>query len=62
MRKDRYSSLLMANMASRSINLEEKQSSYQGYGGFAVMDNSKKFNGATFTGPNWFTNQMNNLY
>ena len=62
MRKDRYSSLLMANMASRSINLEEKQVSYQGYGGFAKMNNANKFEGATFTGPNWFTNQMNNVY
>ena len=62
MRKDRYSALLMANMASRSINLEEKQSVYHGYGGFAARDNSKKFEGATFTGPNWFTSNMNNLY
>jgi hypothetical protein len=62
MRKDRYSALLMANMASRSINLEEKQSVYHGYGGFAAKDNSKKFEGATFTGPNWFTSNMNNLY
>jgi hypothetical protein len=62
MRKDRYSALLMANMAGRSINLEEKQVSYQGYGGFAKVSNSNKFEGATFTGPNWFTNQMNNLY
>jgi intein/homing endonuclease len=62
MRKDRYSALLMANMAGRNINLEEKQVSYQGYGGFAKVSNASKFEGATFTGPNWFTNQMNNLY
>jgi hypothetical protein len=62
MRKDRYSALLMANMAGRNINLEEKQVSYQGYGGFAKVSNANKFEGATFTGPNWFTNQMNNLY
>lgn len=62
MRKDRYSSLMMANMAARNISLEEKQVSYQGYGGFAKTNNANKFDGATFTGPNWFTSQMNNLY
>lgn len=62
MRKDRYSSLLMANMSARSINFEEKQSVYKAYGGFAAVDNTKKFERATFSGPNWFTSQMNNIY
>jgi hypothetical protein len=62
MRKDRYSSLLMANMAARNINFDEKQSIYHGYGGFASMSNNKKPESVTFSGPNWFTSQMNNLY
>tara|TARA_R100000152_G_C6781339_1_gene215647 strand:+ start:1067 stop:2863 length:1797 start_codon:yes stop_codon:yes gene_type:complete len=62
MRKDRYSSLLMANMSARNINFEEKQSTYTAYGGFAAQSNKNKHESATFTGPNWFTSQMNNLY
>jgi len=62
MRKDRYSSLLMANMAARNMKFEEKQITYHGYGGFASRSNSQKNDGATFSGPNWFTSQMNNLY
>jgi len=61
MRKDRYSSLLMANMAARNIDFYEKQSTYKAYGGFAVYDSTQKPE-ATFSGPNWFTSQMNNLY
>jgi hypothetical protein len=63
MRKDRYSSLIMANMAARHLNFEEKQSVYTGYGGFASYDGSKKNrDAATFSGPAWFTSQMNNIY
>ena len=62
MRKDRYSSLLMANMAARNINFDEKQLTYNAYGGFAKYDNSGSKAKATFTGPNWFTVHMNNLY
>ena len=61
MRKDRYSSLLMANMAARNIDFYEKQSTYKAYGGFAVYDSTQRPE-ATFSGPNWFTSQMNNLY
>ena len=62
MRKDRYSSLLMANMAARNINFDEKQLTYNAYGGFAKYDNDGNKAKATFTGPNWFTVHMNNLY
>ena len=62
MRKDRYSSLLMANMSARNINFEEKQSSYNAYGGFAAVSNAGNREAATFSGPNWFTSQMNNIY
>ena len=62
MRKDRYSSLLMANRSARSISFEEKKSTYHGYGGFAASSNNKTTNQATFSGPNWFTSQMDGLY
>lgn len=63
MRKDRYSSLLMANMAARSMNFEEKQQQYNAYGGFARYESDpNKRESATFSGPNWFTQQMNGLY
>ena len=62
MRKDRYSSLMMANMAARNINFFEKQSSYKAYGGFAAFDSAGKKESATFSGPLWFTSQMNNIY
>lgn len=62
MRKDRYSSLMMANMAARNISFDEKQATYNGYGGFASRTNNKRPESATFSGPNWFTSQMNNLY
>lgn len=62
MRKDRYSSLLMANMAARTNNFEEKQLTYKAYGGFAAYDSSTKQQSATFSGPAWFTSQMNNIY
>jgi hypothetical protein len=62
MRKDRYSSLLMANMAARNINFFEKQATYKAYGGFAAVDNFGRLQAATFSGPMWFTSQMNNIY
>ena len=62
MRKDRYSSLLMANMSARSISFDEKKSTYTGYGGFATRPDGKTPDQATFSGPNWFTSQMNDVY
>ena len=62
MRKDRYSSLLMANMSARNFDFEQKQATYHAYGGFAASTNKGKFESATFSGPNWFTSQMNNIY
>ena len=61
MRKDRYSSLLMANMAARNINAEVKQAPYVGYGGFATTETSKA-DGPEYSGPNWFTNGMKGVY
>lgn len=63
MRKDRYSSLLMANMSARSTSFEKKQNTYMGYGGFAAVSNNPANQPqATFSGPSWFTSQINGLY
>ena len=63
MRKDRYSSLLMANAAARRLDHEFKQQPYHAYGGFAAKAKStKKQNVVTFNGPSWFTDQMNGIY
>ena len=61
MRKDRYSSLLMANMAARSIAAEVKQAPYVGYGGFATTETSKS-SGPDYMGPAWFTDAMKGIY
>lgn len=62
MRKDRYSSLLMANMAARNLKPDENPA-YNSYGGFAAQYGSgKNKEDATFSGPNWFTQAMNGLY
>jgi hypothetical protein len=61
MRKDRYSSLLMANMASRLIASEVKQSPYVSYGGFASTDTAKN-SGPAFTAPNWFNDGVKGVY
>jgi hypothetical protein len=61
MRKDRYSSLLMANMASRLIASEVKQSPYVSYGGFASTDTAKN-SGPAFTAPNWFNDGVKDVY
>jgi len=63
MRKDRYSSLMMANMAARTINFYEKPSEYISYGGFARRENgSVEKEGPEYSGPLWFTQHMNGLY
>jgi hypothetical protein len=61
MRKDRYSSLLMANMSARNISSEVKQAPYVSYGGFASTETGKS-DGPDFSGPLWFTEAMKNVY
>lgn len=61
MRKDRYSSLLMANMAARLIASEVKQAPYVSYGGFARMEKGKS-DGPDYIGPNWFTEGIKGVY
>lgn len=63
MRKDRYSSLLMANMAARQLAKMPDAIEYNFYGGFATVsssDNKKQEN--DFTGPSWFTEKMADIY
>lgn len=64
LRKDRYSSLIMANMSARSI-LTEKTTLHSGaMGGFASGSPSfgTSKNDPLFHGPAWFTEKMRGLY
>lgn len=65
MRKDRYSALLMANMAARCLARAPSPTEYNFYGGFATMSEAskkEKLSGEDFSGPNWFTENMKDIY
>jgi hypothetical protein len=63
LRKDRYSSLLIANMSARNYVVEKKIIDYSTIGGFAIGSNGSKFkNEKMYHGPNWFTDQINGVY
>ena len=63
LRKDRYSSLLMANMSARSFVVNKNIVEYGTIGGFARSDNNSRFkNEKLFYGPNWFTEKMQDVY
>ena len=62
MRKDRYSSLLMANMAARTIERTPTQAEYKFYGGFATGGHSDKKEQDLYTGPSWFADNMKDVY
>ena len=64
MRKDRYSALVMANMAARCLARTPSPQEYEFYGGFATISEAqkKKQKGEDFSGPNWFTENMNDIY
>ena len=63
MRKDRYSSLIMANMAARGIMRAPTPQEYNFYGGFATMDGTERKGSETmYNGPNWFTENMKDIY
>lgn len=62
-RKDRYSALIMANMAARTLARTPEAASYEFYGGFATLsDKDKKPEGDMYSGPNWFTDSTKDLY
>jgi len=60
-RKDRYSSLIMANMAARILSRMPTPEAYEFYGGFATVTKSKD-KGEMYSGPNWFTENMQDVY
>jgi hypothetical protein len=64
MRKDRYSALLMANMAARVLQRTPEQEAYNFYGGFATGRSgmSKYENEKLYTGPSWFSENMKDVY
>jgi hypothetical protein len=64
LRKDRYSSLIMANMSARSISTEKQIIEYGAIGGFAKGDTSQKFSNdeKLYYGPSWFTEKTQNIY
>ena len=63
MRKDRYSALLMANMASRVLQRTPTQEAYNFYGGFATGGHSNKnTEERLYSGPSWFTDSMKDVY
>lgn len=63
MRKDRYSALLMANMAARILHRTPTQADYEFYGGFATGGYKKADNNENmYTGPSWFSDQMKDVY
>jgi hypothetical protein len=57
MRKDRYSSLLIANMIARQINRTLKPVDYDVIGSNARL--TEKNSGALYKGPEWFTSAAN---
>ena len=63
MRKDRYSALLMANMAARVLQRTPTQEEYNFYGGFATGGHSnKKADERLYSGPSWFSDNMKDVY
>ena len=65
MRKDRYSSLIMANMAARVLDRMPTQEQYEFFGGFASTmpkDSNQKKTENLYTGPNWFSDNMKDIY
>ena len=61
MRKDRYSSLIMANMSARILSKEKVMVDHMTQGGFAVVDSKVNFEKEKlYHGPNWFTEKINN--
>ncbi len=64
MRKDRYSALLMANMAARILSRTPTKEDYEFYGGFAFMPEKSKpqRDEDYYKGPAWFVDNMKDVY
>lgn len=61
-RKDRYSALLMANMAARQIARTPTAEAYDFYGGFATVDKDENPTGHTVSGPAWIVDGLKDVY
>ena len=61
LRKDRYSSLIMANMSARKILRTPPQQVYDTIGGFA-RGGRGDISGPEYVGPSWFTEGMKDVY
>lgn len=63
-RKDRYSALLMANMAARILHRTPEQEIYTFYGGFATSrpHSERATNEKLYSGPTWFSDNMKDVY
>jgi len=61
-RKDRYSSLLMANMAARQLSRTPTPDAYEIYGGFATVDKAKDIGGQMVQGPSWIVDGLKDVY
>ena len=61
LRKDRYSSLIMANMSARKILRTPPPHVYDTIGGFAGGARGK-IDGPEYVGPAWFTEGMRDVY
>ena len=61
LRKDRYSALLMCNMAARILHRTPPAPEYKSVGGFAG-NNDNKSDGPNYIGPSWWTSQMKDIY
>ena len=63
LRKDRYSSLIMANMSARVLSVEKEIVEYGAIGGFAQEDNDAKYNSEKmYYGPAWFSDKVQDIY
>ena len=62
LRKDRYSSLIMANMSASSVLNNKAPLQAGAFGGFSGENHSKFSNAQLFQGPAWFTEKTRNLY
>tara|TARA_R100000664_G_scaffold8047_2_gene13422 strand:+ start:1605 stop:3605 length:2001 start_codon:yes stop_codon:yes gene_type:complete len=64
MRKDRYSSLIMANMSARGLSAHKTVKTYDHYGGFAERSYiiKEEDDGPMYKGPAWFTENMGDVY
>jgi hypothetical protein len=64
MRKDRYSALLMANMAARCIDRAAVPLEYKFYGGFATggFEPKDRKEEIPYQAPKWFSDNMKDVY